>query len=103
MGPVMDDLGIGGIQADALFVSGLQRCDDPSANLVRQAVVAAVRQFGFLGCAARVAQEFGDHPETAVVRMRWARATSSAAFAESASWTAYRLHVRSCLSADDDV
>ena len=32
----------------------------------------------------RVAQEFGDHPETAVVRMRWARAVARKAFADSA-------------------
>jgi hypothetical protein len=27
------------------------------------------------GCAAQVAGEFGDHPETAVTRMAWAIAT----------------------------
>jgi hypothetical protein len=30
-----------------------------------------------------VAQEFGDHPETAVIRMRWARAVVLEAFAGS--------------------
>jgi hypothetical protein len=40
---------------------------------VRNAIAAAVHEFGSQGCAERVAQEFGDHPETAVVRMRWAR------------------------------
>jgi hypothetical protein len=34
-------------------------------------------------CAGRVAQGFGDHPETAVIRMRRARGTVSVAFAES--------------------
>jgi hypothetical protein len=94
----MDDLSISGIQADALFASGLQRCDEPGADQVRQAVATAVHQFGYTGCAARTAQEFGDHPETAVIRMRWARAMTSAAFAESAlqpgtSSIAYGLHV----------
>ena len=28
---------------------------------------------GIRGCAARMAQEFGDHPEAACDRMRWAR------------------------------
>jgi len=28
-------------------------------------------------------QEFGDHPEIAVIRMRWARAAARAAFGES--------------------
>jgi hypothetical protein len=32
-----------------------------------------VRQFGRRGCAGRMAQEFGDHPETAVERMNWVR------------------------------
>jgi hypothetical protein len=42
---------------------------------VHQAIAAAVAAFGIRGCAARVAQAYGEHPETAVLRMRWARAT----------------------------
>jgi hypothetical protein len=57
----------------ALFVSSLQRSDRPSAGQVWQAIAAAVYTYGGPGCAERVAQEFGDHPETAVMRMRWAR------------------------------
>jgi hypothetical protein len=68
--------------ADALFVSALQRSDAPSAGQVRQAIDAAVAAFGGLGCAERVAQEFGDQPETAAARMRWARAAARAAFAD---------------------
>jgi hypothetical protein len=56
--------------ADALFVSALQRSDEPTAGQVLQAVAVAVRTFGHSGCAERVAREFGDHPETAVARMR---------------------------------
>jgi hypothetical protein len=41
---------------------------------VHQAIAAAVAAFGIRGCAARVAQAYGEHPETAVLRMRWARA-----------------------------
>jgi hypothetical protein len=66
--------------ADALFVSALQRSDEPSAGQVLQAVAAAVHAFGHSGCAERVAQEFGDHPETAVARMRWARAVADEMF-----------------------
>jgi hypothetical protein len=84
MWPVMAYLTIGAFHADAVFVSGLQRRDEPSAGQVRQAVAAAVRAFGYSGCAGRVAQEFGDHPETAVIRMRWARAVAREAFAGSA-------------------
>ena len=81
--PVMAYLSIGAVQANAVFVSGLQCCDEPSAGQVRQAVAAAVRAFGCSGCAGRVAQEFGDHPETAVIRMRWARGVAREAFADS--------------------
>ena len=61
-------------RADALFASALQRSDEPSAAQVRQAIAAAVRAFGARGCAARVAQAYGEYLETAVLRMRWARA-----------------------------
>ena len=85
MWPVMPYLSIGACQADAIFASGLQRGDEPSTGQVRQAVAAAIRAFGYSGCAERVAQEFGDHPETAVIRMRWARAVAREAFADAAS------------------
>ena len=68
------------IWADALFVSVLQGSDKPDAGQVRTAIAAAVRAYGGGGCAQRVAQEFGDHPETAVARMRWARAVASEVF-----------------------
>jgi hypothetical protein len=75
-----DDLSIPPFQADALFASAVQRCDEPDPDQVRQAIAAAIRAFGSIGCAERVAQEFGDHPETAVVRMRWARIVIGEAF-----------------------
>jgi hypothetical protein len=64
---------VSAVRAEALFVSPLQRSGKPSAYQVRQATAAALRQFGRQGCAERVAQEFGDHPELAADRMRWAR------------------------------
>ncbi len=73
MEPAMHYSSIRAVWADALFASALQRCDQPSAGQVQQAVAAAVGVFGPRGCAERVAQEFGDHPESAVTRMRWAR------------------------------
>ncbi len=72
---------VSAVQADAVFLSGLQRRDELTAGQVRQAVAAAIRAFGCSGCAGRVAQEFGDHPETAVIRMRWARSVAREAFA----------------------
>jgi hypothetical protein len=82
MRSVMRDLSISAIRADALFVSALQRCEHPSTGEVRQAVAAAVRAFGEHGCAERMAQEFGDHPEIAIIRMRWAREQVGEAFSE---------------------
>jgi hypothetical protein len=69
------------VWADALFASMLQRSDGPCAGQVRKAVAAAMRAYGGHGCAERVAQEFGDHPETAVARMRWARGVVGEVFA----------------------
>jgi hypothetical protein len=82
MRPAMYHLSISAICADALFASALQRGDHPGAPEVRQAVAVAVEAFGQRGCAGRVAQEFGDHPETAVTRMRWARQVAGQAFGE---------------------
>ena len=67
------DLSTSAVRVDALFASTLQRSDEPSAGQVRQAIARAVAASGSQGCAARVAQAFGEHPETAVTRMRWAR------------------------------
>ena len=69
------------VWADALFVSVIQGSDKPDAIQVRKAIAAAVRAYGGRGCAELVAQEFGDHPETAVERMRWARAVAGEVFA----------------------
>jgi hypothetical protein len=94
------DLSISGVRADALFASTLQRSDAPSAGQVRQEIAAAIGVFGALGCAARVAQAYGEHPETAVTRMRWARTAVAGAFAfTSRSPSPYRSMPR---SHDDD-
>lgn len=58
---------------EALFASSLQPSEAPTAEAVAAAIGRTVRQLGPLGCASQVAQEFGDHPETAVERMRWVR------------------------------
>lgn len=83
MWPAMDYPSVPALQANALFASALQRSDEPSTSQIRQAVAAAIAAFGFPGCAGRAAQEFGDHPEIAVTRMRWARVAARAAFDES--------------------
>lgn len=93
---------VSALRAEALFVSALQRSDDPSAAQVRHAIATTVREFGGQGCAGRVAQEFGDHPETAVVRMRWARALASEAFGDAAEEPSARQDARSCPAARHD-
>ena len=69
------DLTISTARADALFASTLQRSDEPTVAQVHGAIAAALAAFGIRGCAARVAEAYGEHPETAAPRMRWARAT----------------------------
>jgi len=79
------DLTISTVRADALFSSALQRSDEPSAEQVHQAIAVAIRAFGIGGCAARVAQAYGEHPDTAPLRMRWARAAVTDAFGAARS------------------
>jgi hypothetical protein len=69
----MTRLYLNDVRQTALFASGLQRSDAPTDDAVAEAVSRTVRQFGVRGCAALMAQEFGDHPETAIDRMRWIR------------------------------
>ena len=68
-------LSVSALSVSALFVSTLQCSQAPTTDQIRQAVEETARAFGWSGCAGRVAQEFGDHPETAAARMRWARQT----------------------------
>ena len=83
------DQSMSAARADALFASTLQRSDEPSAVQVEQAIAAATRAFGDLGCAARVAQEYGEHPETAAGRMRWARTAVAGIFGDPPSDPGY--------------
>jgi hypothetical protein len=69
----MTRLNVNNARCAALFVSGLQRSDAPAADAVAEVIRRTVREFGIRGCASRMAQEFGDHPETACDRMRWVR------------------------------
>jgi hypothetical protein len=59
-------------RCQALFASALQRSDELTAEAVSEAIGRAIEQLGHGGCASRMAQEFGDHPEAACERMRWA-------------------------------
>ena len=66
-------MNVGDAQREALFASVLQPSDAPTSDMVAEAITCALEQFGMAGCAGRMAQEFGDHPDAAAERMRWAR------------------------------
>lgn len=76
----MSGLNVTATRCEALFVSELQHSQRPSAEQVRSAILRAIRENGTHNCVAQVAQEFGDHPDTAVVRMRWAREAVAVAY-----------------------
>ncbi len=67
-------------RAEALFASETQPSDGLSADQIRNAVQEAVRRHRVRGCACLVAYEFGEHPDVAAARMRWAAAMVVAAF-----------------------
>jgi hypothetical protein len=83
----MSAINVNAVRCEALFVSPLQPSDAPSAPLVRAEIRRTVRDLGSRGCAARVAQEFGDHPEAAILRMRWAREAVEQAFLDRSRCT----------------
>jgi hypothetical protein len=68
----MSRLSLNEVRSEVLSASTLQPSDQPTAMQIRVVITQTVRQFGCRGCAARMAQAFGDTPETAVMRMRWA-------------------------------
>ena len=68
------------LRAEALFASTLQPSRSSSCEQVRRVVETTLRRLGTTGCAARTADEFGDHPDAAAARMRWALATIRAVY-----------------------
>jgi hypothetical protein len=64
-------------RAEALFASTLSACEPHDRAELKAAIAAAVREYhGVKGCAAQMAAEFGEHPEQAAQRMRWATAAA---------------------------
>ncbi|GAA3382969.1 hypothetical protein [Cryptosporangium minutisporangium] len=60
-------------RAAALFASDLPTGSRPGNLTVRATIAATVRaRGGTRGCVAAMATAFGDYPETAAPRMRWA-------------------------------
>jgi hypothetical protein len=61
-------------RAAALFASDLPAGSRPGVPAVEAAIAGAVRACGGTrGCVATMATAYGDCPETAAPRMRWAR------------------------------
>ena len=66
-------------RAEALFTSALQRSDHPTPGQIRTAIATSLRIHGGPGgCAAALAAEYGEHPDTAPGRMRWALTLAAA-------------------------
>lgn len=80
-------------RAEALFVSDLSIHGNPSEAEVAAAIKHAIRAHGGTrGCAGEVGAAYGDYPETAPARMRWARqvveATSGGRRGGRSDWSA---------------
>jgi hypothetical protein len=72
--------------AEILYISPIEPSDDACAELIRSTISASLSRCScdVLGCAAQVAQEAGDHPETYQPRMRWALRAVAHAFPDAA-------------------
>ncbi|MCU7725240.1 hypothetical protein ODJ79_16040 [Actinoplanes sp. KI2] len=61
-------------RAEALFASNLATGSAVRPAAATAAITNAIHRYGgSRGCAALVAEEFGDYPDTAAPRMQWAR------------------------------
>lgn len=77
-------------QAEALFASGMSASTDPTSAEARAAIREAVCALGGTrGCAGQVAAAYGDCPEVAVPRMRWARQVVRTTLSASAASAAH--------------
>ena len=78
-------------RAAALFVSHLSVTDDPTPAQV-DAVIrhSLLTHGGSRGCAADVAATYGDYPELAAPRMRWARSVVANVYGRPAPHTGSR-------------
>ena len=78
----MAHIDINAVRCEALFASALRQSESIPPAQIREAITQTIRKLGSQGCAAWLAQEFGDYPEAAVARMLWARSMVADAFIE---------------------
>ena len=71
------------MRAEALFASDLQESDSICSESVVHTVERVLDREGPGSCAARMAYEFGEHPDAAARRMAWARHLISKALRSS--------------------
>ncbi len=72
-------------RAEALFSSDLSTGTEPTPAEIATAIRRSIRSHGgSRGCASALAWAFGDRPETAVPRMRWALLLVRAAYPRTA-------------------
>ena len=84
-------------RAAALFVSGLSATRRPTRAEVEASIKRALRTHGGTrGCAADVAAAYGDHPELAAPRMRWARSVVENLYQRHTAAQAHTLSRRVC-------
>jgi hypothetical protein len=73
-------------RAAALFASDLSSRGRPSQAAVKASIRTAIATSGGVrGCFGKVAACYGECPETAVPRMRWARQTIEAIYSRPAA------------------
>jgi hypothetical protein len=73
----------------ALFVSTVSAADQPTDTEVDAAIRHSLRTHGGTrGCAADVAAAYGDYPELAAPRMRWARSVVESRYGRHARFEA---------------
>ncbi len=71
-------------RAEALFTSSLPTHSCPSTAEVEESVQRALDRYGnTTACAAEVAAAYGDYPDVAVRRMRWALRVIAATYPPS--------------------
>jgi hypothetical protein len=82
-------------RAQVLAVSPMSAAERLDRGRVDAVIRATVRALGGVGgCVAALAHEFGEYPDTAPLRMRWAKQAVAAVYDTPAAATPARLGLR---------